>query len=485
MKIKLPKLSRRQWMLAAAGCAIVSAGTFTIWPKSAANKTTVMLDASGQPMIATVSSGPFMQEVLERGEVQSSLSVEVRSEVGSRGSGGVQIIQIVPEGTYVKEGDFLVKLDDSGLQAELVQQQIACNTSRAIAVEAQADYDGAKLALDEYVNGPFRQDEQEIESQHFVAQEDLRRAEEYYRYSQKLAARGYTTEVQLEADRFAVEKARKSLGVVQTKLEVLRNFTKVKTMKQLEASLQTAEARLGTRENSYKLDMERLERIKDSIAKCEIKAPCAGQVIYANDGSSASNGDPLIAEGKTVRERQVIIRLPDPSQMRVLARVNEARIDRVKKGMNVRITVDAFPDHELYGVVQSVGEYPLPNIIPYSTVKEYSTEIQITKPIEALRSGMTAKVAIQVSSVPDAVQVPLQAILEREERQFCLVHDASGHVEAREVLLGPANDAMVIVRKGVEPDEQVLLAPQNYESQIELPPANPSAGQVAVAGTGA
>lgn len=444
------------------------------------------LDGNSAPLIATVSAGPFIQEVLERGEVQSSRSVEVRCEVGSRGGFGVSIIQIVPEGSYVKKGDFLVKLDDSGLQAELNQQEIAANTSRSFAVEAQADYDGAKLALNEYENGPFRQDEQVLESDEFVQQEDLRRAEEYYRYSQKLAAKGYSTEVQLEADRFAVEKARKSLAVVRTKLEVLRNFTKVKTMKQLKASLETTDARLRTRNNTHNLDNERLERIKDWIAKCNITAPSSGQVIYANDGPSASNGDPLIAEGKGVRERQVIIRLPDPKQMRVLARVNEARIDQVKKGMKVRVTVDAFPDGELYGLVQSVGEYPLPTIIPYSTVKEYAAEVEITNPPESLRSGMTAKVAIQVSSIAEAVQVPLQAILEREERHFCLVPDERGHMEAREVELGPSNDAMVVIKKGLVPDEPVLLSPQNYESQIELPAASPNtSGVVAVAGAGA
>lgn len=485
MKLKIPNLTRRQWITAGASCLVLVTGMLSFSSRKSSQRTTMKMESSGEPLIATVTSGPFIQEVLERGEVQSSHSVEVRCEVAARGSYGVSIIQIVPEGTYVKEGDFLVKLDDSALQSELNQQQIACNTSRALAVEAQADYDGAKLAMDEYMNGPFRQDEQALESEEFVQQEDLRRAEEYYRYSQKLAARGYTTEVQLEADRFAVEKARKSLAVVRTKLEVLRRFTKVKTTKQLQASVETAEARLRTRENTHNLDNERLEKIKDYIAKCEIKAPAAGQVIYANDGPSASNGDPLIAEGKNVRERQVLIRLPDPKQMRVLARVNEARIDQVRKGMKVHVSVDAFPDGQLDGTVQSVGEYPLPNIIPYSTVKEYAAEIEITNPPEALRSGMTAKVAIQVSAIDQAVQVPLQAILERDDRHFCLVPDEDGHMEAREVELGVSNDSMVVIKKGLVPDEQVLLAPQNYENQIDLPPANPSAGHVAAAGTGA
>lgn len=485
MKLRILQLNRRQWIICGVSGALLLTGLFATLHSRKSARATAKIDSSGEPLIAPVISGPFVQQVVERGEVQSSHSVEIRCEVAARGSAGVQIIQIVPEGTYVKQGDFLVKLDDSALQADLNQQEIACNTSRALGVEAQADYDGAKLALDEYLNGPFRQEEQSIESDRFVAQEDLRRAEEYFRYSQKLAARGYTTDVQLEADRFAVEKARKGLAVVETKLSVLRGFTKVKTMKQLQASVETAEARLRTRQNTHNLDNDRLEQIKTYIAKCTVTAPCPGQVIYANDGPSAANGDPIIAEGKNVRERQIIIRLPDPKQMRVLARVNEARIDQVRKGMTVHVTVDAFPDGELEGVVQSVGEYPLPTLIPYSTVKEYAAEVEIKNPPDALRSGMTAKVAIQVSSLDTAVQVPLQAVLEREDRHFCFVRDEEGLIEAREVELGPANDATVVIKKGVSPDEHVFLAPQNYENQVALPPLDATSGQVAVVNKGA
>ena len=74
---------------------------------------------------------------VERGEIESSSNVEVRCEVQGRGSAGTAIIEIVPEGKYVEKGDFLVKLDDSALQADLVQQQIGANTSRALMVEAQ------------------------------------------------------------------------------------------------------------------------------------------------------------------------------------------------------------------------------------------------------------------------------------------------------------------------------------------------------------
>jgi HlyD family secretion protein len=493
MKLQLPKLpklprlpdfakfTRRQWIIAGSSlvlCLLVAGFTFRS-RSSSGRGTWKGGDSSTQPILATVTAGPFVQEVIERGEVQSSSNTEVRCQVPSRGTLGVAIIQIVPEGTYVQPGDALVKLDDSGLQSDLNQAQIASNSSRALVVEAEAEYEGAQLSLNEYLNGPFRQEEQTLQSDEFVAQEDARRSEAYLLYSKKLAARGYVTEVQLEADKFAVQKARKALDVVRTKLEVLRNFTKVKTQKVLAAAVQTSEARLRTRENSHNLDLEHVAQIKDYIAKCDIKAPCAGQVVYANDGPAATNGDPLIQEGKNVRERQVIVRLPDPKKMRVLARVNESRIDQVKKGMVAHISVDAFPDGTLNGVVNSVGEYPLPLVIPYSTVKEYAAEIEIRNPPEALRSGMTAKVAISIASLDHAVQVPVQSVLERDERFFCLVAGIEGEIEAREVTLGPANDSSVVIRKGLQPDEHIFLAPQNYERDAIFPPPEQVVPQVA------
>ena len=416
------------------------------------------------PVTAAATAAPFVQEVVERGEVESSSNVEIRCQVQSRAATGTAIIQIVPEGAYVKEGDFLVKLDDSGIQADLVMQQIAGNTSRAAVVASQADFDATKLALQEYESGTFRQEEGALESDEFVAKENLRRAEEYLRYSEKLAARGYVTEVQLEADRFAVEKARKELDSASTKLEVLHRYTKLKTLNKLKADVETAEARLKSVQNTHKLDLERQTTLEEQLAHCVIKAPTSGQVVYAN----LATGDPTIAEGKTVRERQIIIRLPDPKRMQVTARVNESRIDRVKKNMTVRIRLDAFPEQELRGTVREISEYPLPAASSYSTMKEYAAEIDIHDPPPGVRSGMTAQAAIEIAKLERAVQVPLPAVLERDKRFFCLVTQ-DGELTAQEVSVGPANEQSVIINDGLNEGDQVLLAPQTYEGRVTLP----------------
>jgi RND family efflux transporter MFP subunit len=453
---------------AAVGLVIVLSAT------KGSSKRHSLGDKTTAPLTATASSGPFLQQVIERGEVESSSNVEIRCQVQSRATGGVPIIEIVPEGTYVKEGDFLVKLDDSTLQTEVVQQQIACNTSRALAVEAQAEFDATKLALGEYESGTFRQEEGALQSDEFVAKENLRRAEEYLRYSQKLAARGYVTEVQLEADRFAVEKARKELEGSRTKLDVLHRFTKLKTLNKLKADVETSEARLRSRENSHKLDLARQKTLEEQLAQCVINAPTSGQVVYAN----APSGEPLVAEGKLVRERQVIIRLPDPKRMQVTARVNESRIDRVKPGMLTRIRLDAFPEVELTGTVREVSEYPLPAASAYSTMKEYATAIDITDPPAGVRSGMTAQASIEVEKLDEAVQVPLQAVLERGDRFFCIV-EQDGEYTAREVNVGRANEQVVVINDGVQTGDHVVLAPQNYEAHVALPARAPKAEEPA------
>ena len=84
-----------------------------------------------------VEPRPFRHTVTERGEIESSSNVEVRCEVQSRNTTGTAIIQIVPEGENVKEGDLLCRLDASAIKDEASQQQILCNTSEAAVIQAR------------------------------------------------------------------------------------------------------------------------------------------------------------------------------------------------------------------------------------------------------------------------------------------------------------------------------------------------------------
>ncbi len=416
----------------------------------------------------------FRLEIIEPGEIESALNMEVRCEVKSRNSAGTNILEIVPEGSQVEKGDFLVRLDDSALQKDLLQQRIEVHQSKATLVQAEADVDAARLALVEYESGSYRQDEEQLESAEFVARENLRRAEEFLEYSKRLAAKGYVSEVQLEADSFAVEKASKELDLSRTKLEVLRTHARKAKVNDLKASILTADARLLSRKNSYELELKKETEIEEQIKKCVIVAPGAGEVTYANrnsiSSSSSSSDGILIEEGRPVRERQVLIRLPDPTRMRVIAKVNENQVELVKPQMPVDITIDAFRDLGLKGRVEKISEYPLPSASRYTAhIKEYASEILIENPPQGLRPGMTAKVHILVEELPSALQVPLYAVLRVEGASYCLVYKEDENLEVRPVTLGSVNASTAVVTEGLKEGESVVVNAAEFRETLIFP----------------
>lgn len=431
-----------------------------------------------QPLFEAVQFAEFKLELIEPGEIESAENIEIKSEVRSRSYSGVSILEIVPEGSLVKKGDFLVRLDDASLQKDLLRQRISVHQAKATLVKATADVEAAKLSLQEYLSGSFRESEEELESAEFVAKENLRRAEEYLLYSKKLAAKGYVSEAQLEADQFAVEKAGKELDLAQTKLEVLRTHSRKAKVNELNADIMTAEARLQSAENSYQLEKTQESEIEEQIEKCKIFSPADGEVTYANKNNSGTSEGILIEEGKLIREKQTIIRLPNASLLRVRAKVNENRIEQVRPGMDCSILIDAMRDVQLKGKVESLSEYPIPSASRYTShIKEYGTEIVISDPPPGVRTGMTAKVTIKSEQIDRALQIPLTSIFRIEGETFCLVGNEFDEMQLRSIELGSHNMTMAVVNSGLKEGELVVLNPDQFKAIFEQENQNEIAKQ--------
>lgn len=419
-----------------------------------------------KPLTFQVVRGEFVSEVLERGDVESASNVEIRCEVESQGS-GVMILRIVPEGTYVQPGDFLVELDSSSLRDRFTQQQITVANARANLIQAQNVLDTARIAKQEYLEGQYRQQLLAIQIENFVAQENKRRAEDYLKYSQSLAQKGYITQAQLEADRFALERAAKDVESARTKLDVLERFTKPKMLKQLDADIQTAQAKFEAQQHALELEEQELQEIEEQIAKCTITAPEAGQVVYANQVGVRGQTDVIIQEGVRVRERQTIIRLPDPKRMRVKTKVNESKIGLVAVGLPAQIQVDALANQIFEGEVEDVGEYPLPTSFFNSNVKDYEVMVRIDNPTEQLRAGLTAQVRIVSHREPNVLQVPVQAVFQYAKKFYAIAWQ-DGTMKPVEIELGPSNEKFVIVRKGLEENQEVVLNAAAYREKVGM-----------------
>ena len=473
---------------------------------------------SANHLTAVVEEADFYNDIVESGEVESSDNREVRCEVKSRAGSGTIILEVVPEGKIVKgpkldeagepipdTGEVLVTLDVSPFELEMQQEQIILNNKEASRDQAKNLLIAAITALKEYVGqeefesrfleeltdrldedaedvlaeiqtnvetestkGTFHVDEQGFQAELFLAEENLRKAEQYFRYSESLAAQGYVTELQLKSDEFAVEKALKDRDAAQTKLDVLRIHTKKKTEKTLTGDIYNALSVFRAEKSSVQLQKDRVGEIEEQIKKCIIRAPKDGQVVYANQRDHRGNADFLVEPGATVRERQVIIRLPNPEQMQIEAKISESKISYIKKGMSATVTIDAFDDMSLQGVVTRVNQYPEPSSWYSSSIKQYETEIQIVDPPPALKSGLTAKVRIHAQHIPNAKQVPIQSVYRHQDQHYCFVKE-NGAWRAQEVTLGASNEKQVVVHVGLEPGAEVSMNPVGLLEEVELP----------------
>lgn len=442
------------------------------------------------PQMHEVRRGTFVHDVTENGSLDSANNVEIRCEVESHG-GGVMILWIVPEGTYVEPApdweptapdeeppDLLVKLDSSSLEEKKIQQQLKCNSSEAALTQAKNVLETAKIALHEYIEGTYEEAVQGIEGSTLLAESSLSRSRQYLEDSKLLHAKGFISDRELEADAFAVAQKEITLGNLHTRKQVLERYTRPKVLLDREADIKIGQARFESQQHSYELDLEKLAEVEEQIEKCTIRAPQAGQVVYANISDHHGRQQIVIEEGTKVRERQAIIKLPDSKNMQVKAKINEARVSRVKVGMPATIQLDAFADLEaIQGEVEKVDEYPQPTGWWAGDVKEYETIVRINSfPDDlAMRPGMTAQVKIRVERLDDVLVVPVQAVFERGGKHYCVLRDGDDGLRAQEVVIGSTNEKEVVIETGLVEGDKVLQDVALHRSELDLPEASAQA----------
>jgi multidrug resistance efflux pump len=422
-----------------------------------------------KPLTCLAERGLFLHEVTVKGTVESSANVEVVCEVKGRDYYLSKILELVPEGTRVEEGDFLARFDASPLEERYRQRQIWCNMAGAGVVANQANYDTSRIALEQYREATYLEQRQTIDSRVFVSEEKLRQARQNLEYNARLLARGYVTELQMQAERFGLEKAQKGLESAETELHVLDDYSREKMTKYLESRIKIAAAHLQSAQNELRNHEEELKSLEDQIAKCVVRSPAAGSVVYNHLYHEDHNH--IIEEGADVRENQVFIKIPDPARMQVKSKIPEEKVAMVTPGLPAMLRFDAFTDLEVAGEVRRVSEYPEPN--HWFTTKDYETIIgldatSVRAQHAELKAGLTADVTICVQRLEDRLQVPLQALLKHGVKQYCLAFDREGW-KAIEVEVGPENGKYAVINSGLEEGQEVVLGAAAYRHKVGLP----------------
>ncbi|MEM0926259.1 MAG: HlyD family efflux transporter periplasmic adaptor subunit, partial [Planctomycetota bacterium] len=415
-----------------------------------------------------VTRGPFDHIVLEQGEIQSSSNTEVICEVKSK-TGGTPILWVIDEGTRVKKDDLLVELDKTQLEETLRANKINVMTAEANVTTAEAQVQQAIIAREEYLEGVFKTEEKAIENEIDTAAEELKKAQYALKSSQRLVAKGLIRSLQLEADQFAVSSARNKREAAQGRLKVLRDLTRKKMLVQFDSDIESAQAQLAAYQSELLTKQSELTESEEQLDKCVIKAPSDGVVVHANKFSSRGGSEFVVEAGVSVRERQELIYLPDPSKMQVKCKINESRITLVRGGMAVKISVDAVPGLELRGIVSKVNRYAEPGSWYSSNVKEYAVFVDILDPPETIRTGMTAEVQVFVEQLDDAVQIPIEGLYEHGGEMYALVQSGDSEFRTEQVEIGATNNTMATIDEGLKDGETVVLNLRDHLSLMNLP----------------
>ena len=119
-------------------------------------------------------------------------------------------------------------------------------------------------------------------------------------------AKTFVTKTQLEADAFAVENARKELELATAKLQVFEDYTYDRMILEMRAEIRKQEANLEAAQYTLELSQQREKEYRLQVEACQVTAPKAGMVVYANEIDGRGNATVIIEEG-------VMIRVASPS----------------------------------------------------------------------------------------------------------------------------------------------------------------------------
>jgi HlyD family secretion protein len=389
------------------------------------NKANAKKDIS--TLYATAEKGQFEILVTTTGELQAEFSTDIRGPEMTQSrnirSMDIKIQDLVPEGTEVKEGDFVASLDkttfDNSLKDELERLE-TMNTSYQMKLLDSA------VSLSNYRDN--------IKNQVFTVEEAVITVDQS-------KFEPPTTQRQAEIN---LDKTRRTLD------QLIRSY---------ELRYQQSISDIRNQENDIRDQQQRVKDLQDVLAKFTITAPSSGMVIYKKDrsgtkrkiGSSISPFDPVVAT------------LPDLKSMISKTYVNEIDVSKVKRDQKVTMVVDAFPERVYTGSVISVAN--IGEQLPNADAKVFEVQIKVDGSDPILRPSMTTGNKIVTKTIDNVVFIPLECVQTGEDSiPLVYLKNKTKHI----VVLGESNENNVIVDQGIEPGDVIYLSNPETPEKFKL-----------------
>jgi len=200
-----------------------------------------------------------------------------------------------------------------------------------------------------------------------------------------------------------------------------------------------AKEELDQSETHLKLARTDLEQIKVRYEHGFPKSPITGIVnhLYLDVGEYADIGKP-IADIVNIDKIKINVRVP------------ELDIRYVRKGQNTPIRIDAFAERPFIGTVDFVSFKADP------ATKTFLVRSVINNSEHSIRPGMIGRVAFQRRVIPNAIAVPLFAIVDKGGERIVFL-EKDGVAESRSISVGVIEGDHVQVASGLEIGDHLIV----------------------------
>lgn len=363
-----------------------------------------------------VQKGQFEIAVTSAGELMAERSVEIKGPEIAMGRDirffNIKITDLIPEGTVVKEGDYVATLDRTDLNNNL-------KDARESLLTLQTKLDMKLLDTAVILTGL----RDEIRNQVYTVEEA-----EMTLHNSK-----YEPPTTIREAEIRVDKSKRSLEQLQ------RTYAQ-----------KLAQNKKDLQDQTYWLNKtaRKVKDLEEVLAAFTVTAPGPGMVIYKKEWSGAKR-----KVGSMINPfDRVVATLPDLTSMLSKTFVNEIDVSKMKMGQNVDVTIDAFSDKKFVGSVISIAN--IGEKLDNSNDKVFELQIKIQGSDPQLRPSMTTGNKIIVQVEKDAVYIPIECVQAGTD-SIPFVYTKKGVKQI--VLLGLSNEKNVIIEKGLEPGTMLYM----------------------------
>ncbi len=369
--------------------------------------------------VVEVRSGEFVDYLQLRGNLKALKSVVLTAPSSA---GELQILELAKNGAQVKKGDVVAQFDTGTLENRLLQQRTELR-------QAEAEI--------ERVRAQGRMQEEQTETELVQARYNVERAK-------------------LEAGK---QEILSSIDGEKTKLDLANAEQKLREFEQKrESERAKTAADVASQMHKRKKAQNDVDEAENRIAALTLRAPVDGMVNlmpnYRARGWMGGGATPEFKEGDRAWPGAAIVELPDMTEIRASARIEEVDRGRLETGQSAVVRVDAIPDREFNARLVLISPLAKPDHTIWPPTRNFDIEVQLLETDERLRPGMSSGVRVAVERIADALTVPSECIFQKAGRTVVYVLKGS-KFEARDIVIAQRSGTQVAVGRGLQGGERI------------------------------